>query len=410
MKTCKQSIEIDQRPAPAATALLRPELILSAQHSRRAFLQTAALAGLTLSCGRRAARAADPAAGPAQTAIPRWRGFNLVNFFQALSRGESSQGMVEEDDLRWIRDWGFDFIRLPMDYWLWVDSNWKETRRLQPEDVNKIRESTLGKVDRALELCRKFKLHLSLNFHRAPGYCINDPQREPFVLWKDKQAEDAFVHHWEVFAKRYQGVSKGDLSFNLVNEAPRPRPGYMTRDDYARIMTRATQAIHAHSPDRLVIVDGLDVGTDVVKEMIPTGAAQSVHAYWPGGLSHFRAGWVDRNDSFPMPTWPLKNKDGSVQADRQKLEERFAPWAELARQGIGVHCGECGCYNKTPYPVFIGWFEDVLQILKAHGIGYALWNFRGSFGILDSGRADIEYEDWRGHKLDRRLLTLLQSY
>jgi hypothetical protein len=111
-----------------------------------------------------------------------------------------------------------------------------------------------------------------------------------------------------------------------------------------------------------------------------------------------------------MPTWPLKNKDGSIQADRTKLEERFAPWGELARQGIGVHCGECGCYNKTPYEVFMGWFSDVMDVLKSHSIGYALWNFRGSFGILDSGRADIEYEDWQGHKLDRRLLTLLQRY
>jgi len=48
-----------------------------------------------------------------QTTIPRWRGFNLIDFFQAFGRGERSAGMVSEDDLRWIRDWGFDFIRLP---------------------------------------------------------------------------------------------------------------------------------------------------------------------------------------------------------------------------------------------------------------------------------------------------------
>ena len=81
----------------------------------------------------------------------------------------------------------------------------------------------------------------------------------------------------------------------------------------------------------------------------------------------------------------------------------------MARKGIGVHCGEAGCYNKTPYEVFYAWYADVMDILKGHGIGYALWNFRGSFGILDSGRTDIELEDWHGHKLDRRLLTLLQK-
>jgi aryl-phospho-beta-D-glucosidase BglC (GH1 family) len=381
----------------------------TATFSRRDFLATTA--GLAAGAALQGLPLPSPAAeGAPANPIPRWRGFNLTNFFQAFSRGEEGQGMVREDDLRWIRDWGFDFVRLPMDYWLWVDSDWRQTRNLRPDDVLKINEATLEKVDRAVELSRKYKLHLSLNFHRAPGYCINNPEREPFVLWTDKRAEDAFVHHWELFAKRYQGEPKEAVSFNLVNEAPNPREGYMTRADYARVMTRATEAIRKHAPNHVVIVDGLNVGNSVVTELVPLGVAQSVHAYWPGGISHYRASWVDRKSTFPMPTWPLKNKDGSIQADRTKLEERFAPWGELARQGIGVHCGECGCYNKTPYEVFMGWFSDVMDVLKSHSIGYALWNFRGSFGILDSGRADIEYEDWQGHKLDRRLLTLLQRY
>ena len=349
-------------------------------------------------------------ADSAAPALPRWRGFNLTNFFQAFSRGEEGQGQVREDDLRWIRDWGFDFIRLPMDYWLWIDTDWKTTRKLVPDDLFKTSEAALEKVDRTVELCREHGLHLSLNFHRAPGYCINDPEREPLVLWRDKQAEDAFVHHWDLFAGRYRDIPSEALSLNLLNEAPHPREGYMSRADYARVMSRATDAIRRHTPDRIIIIDGLSVGDQVVTEMIPTGVAQSVHAYWPGGLSHYRASWVDRNQSFPMPTWPLKNSDGSIQADRQKLEARFAPWGHLVRQGIGVHCGECGCYNKTPYAVFLGWFTDVMDILKEHQIGYALWNFRGSFGILNSGRADIEYEDWRGQKLDRQLLEVLRAH
>jgi len=384
---------------------------MSREPNRRSFLK-AAVAGVASGVAGRAASAAPPnkPSKPAQTAIPRWRGFNLINFFQAFSKGESGDCKVKEDDLRWIRDWGFDFVRLPMDYWLWVDSDWRKTRKLQPDDVFKINQSTLEKIDEAVELCSKYGLHASINFHRAPGYCINNPEREPFVLWSDKRAEEAFVHHWEVFAKRYRGVSAHELSFNLVNEAPRPRPGYMSREDYVRVMTRATETIRRHSPDRLIIIDGLSVGKEPVVEMAATGVAQSVHAYWPGGISHYRASWVDRNMDFPTPTWPLKDAEGRIKADRAKLEELYAPWAEIARKGVGVHCGECGCYNKTPYPVFTAWFGDVMQILKEHGIGYALWNFRGSFGVLDSGRADIEYEQWHGHQLDRQLLSLLQRY
>ena len=78
--------------------------------------------------------------------------------------------------------------------------------------------------------------------------------------------------------------------------------------------------------------------------------------------------------------------------------------------GVGVHCGEMGCYNKTSHEVALAWMRDLLQVLKHYNIGYALWSFRGSFGILDSGRNDVEYEDFRGHKLDRKMLNLLQQY
>jgi hypothetical protein len=33
--------------------------------------------------------------------------------------------------------------------------------------------------------------------------------------------------------------------------------------------------------------------------------------------------------------------------------------------------------------------RDVLEILTGQGIGLALWNFRGSFGILDASRTDV---------------------
>jgi endoglucanase len=38
-----------------------------------------------------------------------------------------------------------------------------------------------------------------------------------------------------------------------------------------------------------------------------------------------------------------------------------------------------------------------------------LWNLRGSFGVLDSGRTDVQYQEFRGHKLDRAMLKVLQA-
>jgi len=94
----------------------------------------------------------------------------------------------------------------------------------------------------------------------------------------------------------------------------------------------------------------------------------------------------------------------------EMLEKYYQPWIELAQSSkAGVHCGECGCYNKTPHEVFLAWFRDVHDILASHQIGFAVWNFIGDFGVLDSGRTDVAYEDWHGHQLDRQFLDLLRK-
>lgn len=112
----------------------------------------------------------------------------------------------------------------------------------------------------------------------------------------------------------------------------------------------------------------------------------------------------------PSPTWPNAWNWNDPPWDRKRLEQHYQPWRALIDQGGGVHCGECGCYNQTPHNVFLGWFGDLLEVLAGHGIGFALWNFRGAFGVLDSGRSDVVYEDWHGHRLDRKLLNLLKDF
>lgn len=330
---------------------------------------------------------------PAANPLPRWRGFNLLEMFTTRSDGE-----FREDDFRWIAGWGFDFVRLPMCYLLWVEGG----------DPFKVNEAALGKVDRAVDLGRACGLHVSLNFHRAPGYSVNRERNEPFDLWKDERALGAFCLHWETFARRYRGVPSGALSFNLVNEPPRPSPEGMTRADHERVMRAAVGAIRKADAERLVVLDGLSWGNDPEPSLADLGVAQSCRAYLPMGLSHYKASWVG-GEEWPLPTWPGALHGGKPW-DRRNLEEHYDCWAELARSGVGVHCGEGGAFNRTPHAAFLRWLRDVLEILTERGIGLALWNFRGTFGVLDSGRADVPYEDWHGHKLDRKLLDLLREF
>ncbi len=363
--------------------------------TRRGFLRTAAagaFAAAGVSAGAEKRISAMPNSEPAQSKLPRWRGFNLLEMFTTQSDGD-----WQEDDFRWMADWGFDFVRLPLCYTLWIEG----------DDAWKLHEPGLEKVDRAVELGRKHHLHVCLNFHRGPGYSVNKERKEPYNLWKDQAALEAFVFHWTTFAPRYDGIPPAELSFNLINEPASPA-AEMTREDHERVVRATAAAIRKIDADRLIIADGVQWATEPCPELADLGVAQSCRAYAPVGVSHYRASWMGERE-WTTPRWPGMQEWGK-RWDREALEEFYRPWVELARQGVGVHCGEGGAYNRTPHPVVLAWLRDVMEILKSYNIGYALWNFRGSFGILDSGRGDVKYEEFHGHKLDRKLLELVRGF
>ncbi len=352
---------------------------------------------------------------PAQTTIPRWRGFNLLDYFNPRPMRANSRNRTTQDHFRWMSDWGFDFVRLPMAYPQWIDFD--RSRDITPDDMTKIDESALEYIDGLVEMAGKYGLHVSLNMHRAPGYCVNAGFNEPFNLWKDAEALDAFCFQWGMWAKRYKDLSPARISFDLVNEPSmredmndqHSRRSAVPGDVYRRVAEAAAKAIRAANPNHLVIADGNNVGNDVIPELVDLNIAQSCRGYVPGYISHYKAPWAFADiENLPAPVWP--GKLGDEYWDRARLEKYYEPWIALARKGIGVHCGECGCWTRTPHEVFLAWFGDLLDILTDAGIGYALWNFRGDFGILDSNRADVDYEDFHGHKLDRKLLALLQKH
>jgi endoglucanase len=347
--------------------------------------------------------------------LPRWKGFNLLDYFSpSLPRNPDSNKTTEED-FKWMRDWGFDFVRLPMAYPRYL--SFDRSRDITKEEIYKPDTKVLDEIDQLVFMAHKNGLHVSLNLHRAPGYCINAGFHEPYNLWKDKEAQDAFNFHWGMWAARHKNVSSEKLSFDLLNEPAYiedmndqfAKKGAVPGDIYRKVAEGASKAIRAVTPDRLIIADGNGGGNSVIPEIIDLNLGQSCRGYWPGVISHYQATWVWKDPSLaPTPVWP-GTIDGKYYG-REQLEEFYKPWIALLEKGVGVHCGECGCWKKTPHEIFLAWFGDVVDILTKNGIGYALWNFRGDFGILDSGRTDINYTDWYGHKLDSRLLELLKKY
>lgn len=369
---------------------------------------------------------------------PKWYGFNLLEYFSTDADWMKyfpykNDGMFQEDDFRWIRDWGFNWVRLPMDYRFWTDS----------QDLLKIHEDKVVPIDRAIKLGEKYGIHVNICLHRAPGYCILDTMDEALTgihvtkekssVYTDPKMLQAFVNQWTYFADRYKGISSEKLSFNLVNEpivlpppaemeelkkAGKLKPedffsGEIARRgaaDYTRVARAAIDAIAKHDPQRLVVTDGYNGGTTPIPALFDTAVLQSCHTYHPIQVTHYQCEWVRGilTGKEPVPTWPIKDSKGAT-IDRAQLAQTFQPWRELAGKRIPIHFGEMGCYKHTPPDVVLAWFDDTLSVLSDLHSGWALWNFRGPFGLLDTERAGTKFEGWHGHQLDRQLLTLLQK-
>jgi aryl-phospho-beta-D-glucosidase BglC (GH1 family) len=292
----------------------------------------------------------------------------------------------------------------------------------------KINDKNVEPIDRAIKLGQKNKVHVNISLHRAPGECILDVMdekvtgihvtKEKTSVYKDQATLDAFAHQWAYFAKRYKGIPNEDLSFNLVNEpldletaklalAGSTRP---SAADYVRVVRATIAAIRAEDPNRVIVTDGYNVGRDEIPELYDTKIIQSCHDYFPVQLTHYHNPWArPAGDNLPLPTWPLKDASGAVIVSKQTLIDKFAPWAEPAKQGVPIHFGEMGCDKNTPPDVVNAWFSDSLDVICGLHSGWALWNFRGPFGIVDTGRAGTDFKDWHGHKLDYKLLKVLQS-
>ena len=150
------------------------------------------------------------------------------------------------------------------------------------------------------------------------------------------------------------------------------------------------------------------MGPPPPEELAGLRVAAATRGYAPFHLTHYRASWVEGSDRWEPPTYPLR--EGGEVWDRSTLvKDQVVPWSRLQAEGVGVMVGEFGAHNQTPHAVVLPWMRDCLAAWKGAGWAWALWNFRGSFGVLDSDRSDVKYEDWRGHKLDRAMLEILQS-
>ena len=200
---------------------------------------------------------------------------------------------------KWMRDWGFNFVRLPLDYRCWV----KDLKSANREIID---EKGLEPLDAGLAAARANGVTAMICLHRIPGeYSVRVRDPEPGNIYTDPDCLRAAVLHWTLLAKRYRDIPREELYFNLINE---PASDMGTIEQYAYVCRVLAAAIRKVDPKRFIVADGYATGSYPVPDLYDVpGVGQATRGYYPPHFTHF-------------------GMDAELSPDKERAREFSPPW------------------------------------------------------------------------------------
>jgi aryl-phospho-beta-D-glucosidase BglC (GH1 family) len=315
------------------------------------------------------------------------------------------------DDFHKVARWGFDHVRLPVD--------WQVAFRV--EDLSP-REDVLEILDIAVAQARTEGLELILDLHRCPGHDFEDGLHQEQSFFSDPSMRRGCLKVWSVLAERY-GHTPG-VMLELLNEpvAPSASIWNQVKDELAR-------EIRIHAPKAtLVVGSNLWCNASEFAHLTPIdddNVLYTVHVYNPVLFTHQKAPWVPGDAfrearAYPGDYLPVNASTNGLPMDagmwnKARMEELLAPVFRFREtHGVRVACNEFGVYMGGPDGQSrMNWLRDLLELFGENQIGWSYWNYKNlDFGIVSQGEGlyDTAPQYANTERTDRDLLELLRAH
>lgn len=284
---------------------------------------------------------------------------------------------ITEKDVKYIASLGCDHIRLGFDQYV------------LEEEPGVFRERVLILIENFVKWCQKYRLNVVLNLHKAIGtYAPDDSEKTN--LMNDEDEQKKFIAFWVNMEKRFADYPT--LVFELLNEVRNVEPKL-----WNDLVTKTIAALREVNQTRQIVVGSTCWNSPFLLPQLKVFDDENViytfHMYEPFIFTAQRAVLVEPHCyyngifTYPSDVEPYRDFIRTVEhreglkeynrIDKKFIYDKLKPaldWKAKHPDKI-LWCGEFGCIRHIDLTSRENWFNDVISILKEHGIPWAIWNY-----------------------------------
>jgi endoglucanase len=239
-------------------------------------------------------------------------------------------GFIAQDDVQFIAAAGFNTIRVPFDYRMFVSGG------VEP----KLEGAGYALLDRLVGWASASGLRLILDLHGAPGGQVgasHDGGSGFPLLFYSRADQDLTERLWRKLAQRY-GNEPAVLGFDLLNEpiAPHHDTKYL-EPRLQPLLERLTKAVREVAPQQVIFIEGSRWGTNwqALGKPFADNLVYAYHSYWASAR---------RNTIQPQLNF-------------------------RARYDVPILIAETGEATDD-------WISDFRKMHEAYGIGWIFWPYK----------------------------------
>ncbi|HEY9167597.1 MAG TPA: cellulase family glycosylhydrolase [Candidatus Kryptonia bacterium] len=231
---------------------------------------------------------------------------------------------ITRGDLEFIREAGFNSVRIPFDYRLFV----------REEDPVEFDSVGFRLLDSAVTWCGETGLWAVLDMHCAPGGQtgdnIDDSYGYPFLIESEK-SRNLTVKLWKKIAERYS-ANPAVLGYDLLNEPIAPYFDVDKLNPFLEpLYKKITAAIREVDRNHIVILGGAqwDSNFKIFGKPFDSLLVYTFHKYWSDTTREVIQEYIDFRNKFDVPIWlgeSGENKFAWIKSFRELLEGNDIGW------------------------------------------------------------------------------------